>query len=1046
MTKINNIKKTNVNEFFRSFEIKPNGAYNLFLGAGCSILAGIPSSSSLVWEFKKKIYCGQYKVNDEKFFDLESEVNRIEIQKLFDKKEGFPVLNSPNEYSFYFEKCYPLQMDRKFFIQSIIKNKKPTLGHLCLGTLIDSEKISEIYTTNFDELIENGLKSINESMSFIMISPDNSHQIDQIDNQVFPKIVKLHGDYRYDKLQNTSEELQNLDQKLRKHFLRINKSFGLVVIGYGGKDNSIMNVLEESLQYENPFPYGLLWCIKKGEKPTERVIKLINMASEKNKATGFLEIDNFDEFLYYLYKSCNLKNYKIEKIADNLFKKRQPFYFQQTNPKIPLIKLNAIKIDRYPNTVYSFDSNIQNWLELRDVIQGRNVVAALFKKKIFAFGEISDIKNAFSDRITSEIEIVDVNSKWLFKENSFFIGMLYDLIAISFINKYRLRSVGKKRKFYHPNKDINIRQLPIYINLYEALEIKLDFKKNCLWMLLFPTVVAIDSRDYSEFSPIKKKQAIYERQHIINQVLSKRYNNIFDDHLSNRLYYLKHFNKKSDSIIFSLGDFNIELDNKFVYGGYKFNDQDYFFQGVYVEDEPLLSFHLHEKNYRIIHPLKGLKYFGPYDYSFTNKDTISTIKIALISPKNDIERILVHLKGLSQNKHPSTESDYLIEYPGFSSVYKKYLEIPSNSEDKLCVLVEEKEAILKTHREFYEMLKRKIDYYDTLKGDFDLLLIYFPSKWAFFREKKTEDVYFDLHDSIKIYCAKKNIKVQFIEDKSINYQDQAKVRWGLSLATYVKANGIPWKNQVIDSNTIFIGIGYAIRRTNHNRIVIGCSQLFDSSGCGLRFLLQPIEKPIFYGKNPFMSKEDARRIVLKLREAYFKMNPNFKIHKLVIHKTTHFTHEEMEGIAEASEGIKKVELYQIQQNNLWRGIRVIKNENLVKAFYYPVLRGTSMQIDDFTFLLWTHGSIAHNDLAGANRNYYQGKRGIPAPLLIRRFRGNDPYEIVIKEILNLTKMNWNGCQLYKNIPVTLDFSKTLSEIAKQDELLNNIPYDFRFFM
>ena len=79
-------------------------------------------------------------------------------------------------------------------------------------------------------------------------------------------------------------------------------------------------------------------------------------------------------------------------------------------------------------------------------------------------------------------------------------------------------------------------------------------------------------------------------------------------------------------------------------------------------------------------------------------------------------------------------------------------------------------------------------------------------------------------------------------------------------------------------------------------------------------------------------------------------------------------------------------------------------------------------------------------------NYYQGKRGIPAPLLIRRFRGTDPIEMTVRDILSLTKMNWNGGELYKTLPVTLDFSKRLSKYAKQAETLQAIPYDFRFFM
>lgn len=44
-------------------------------------------------------------------------------------------------------------------------------------------------------------------------------------------------------------------------------------------------------------------------------------------------------------------------------------------------------------------------------------------------------------------------------------------------------------------------------------------------------------------------------------------------------------------------------------------------------------------------------------------------------------------------------------------------------------------------------------------------------------------------------------------------------------------------------------------------------------------------------------------------------------------------------------------------------------------------------------------------------------------------------------------MNWNsGDNLYKDLPVTLDFAKILSRMAKQKEALYDKPYDFRFFM
>ena len=66
---------------------------------------------------------------------------------------------------------------------------------------------------------------------------------------------------------------------------------------------------------------------------------------------------------------------------------------------------------------------------------------------------------------------------------------------------------------------------------------------------------------------------------------------------------------------------------------------------------------------------------------------------------------------------------------------------------------------------------------------------------------------------------------------------------------------------------------------------------------------------------------------------------------------------------------------------------------------------------------------------------------------MKRFMGKSSAEELVNEILMLTKMNWNsGDGLYKILPVTLDFAKTLSRVAKQDLVVYDRPYDFRYFI
>lgn len=1018
------------NEFLRSFSVRPAKSFGVFLGAGSSVASGIPSAQALIWEFKKILYCEIQKMKPEKFRDMESVSNRQKIQSYFNQQKGFPKEGDPTEYAFYFEKLHSKSIDRKFFIQKLVANIHPSIGFLCLGSIFASGKIDHIWTTNFDDLTEQGINSLGTSFQFKIISPDNSHQVEDSFSQ-FPVVIKFHGDYRYDSLQNTKEETQKLDEKLREYFVEISSNKqGLIVVGYNGADQSILGSLEEAAKADSPFPLGLIWAIRKGSKPSQRVIDLMKTVNAKNSLSGFIEIDSFDEFMYELYGAVKLNEPTIENIAKNLFEKNKSFTTSQAQPGSEMIKLNAFPIKKYPKTVYSFKTKLQNWSELRETIKASNIIAAFHRKLTYAFGTTKEIEEAFYNSRLSDINLIDVEDDWLGPLSAFFLGMLYDLIDAKLKNDFGLKRVSSARRYYSEAKSVRTPDVPSGCNAYEAFEIQITYIGNDLYLLLLPTVEVIGMSSYDD------------KKEVVGKLLAQRYNSPFNDKLNMWRAFLSN---GKEEIKFSASDFEIIVDNHYTAGGYKSIPNIVYFQGGFSLPEPKLQFSISDPNYTQAHPLKGLKGFGPYDKSFESNPSNGSLKLALITPSEGYENILNHLNDLNKSNSCTTELDYLIEYPGYNKVFGDFLEIPT-PKDKLFVSIETSAVKNIPLLDFYELMKKKIDYFETVKGDFDVLVIYFPAEWDKYRENKTETSYFDFHDSIKVYCAKRNIRVQFIEDKSIQYKDQGKVKWWLSLALHVKAGGIPWKSKTDTENTAYIGISYAIKRSGENtQVVIGSSQLFDSSGQGLRFVLHPIENPVFINKNPYMSKEDARKLVNELKNAYYRMNPNAKLEKLVIHKTTPFTEQEMEGISLATSGIDDVELIQIQQS-LWRGVRSSNNNGQTKVHFFPVLRGTTIQLDDTSFLLWTHGSVTDTQIATPGRNYYQGKRGIPAPLLIKRYQGQDTIEEVSQSILNLTKMNWNGGQLYKVLPVTLDFSESLSQVAKQAEALQNYPYDFRFFM
>ena len=74
----------------------------------------------------------------------------------------------------------------------------------------------------------------------------------------WPFLAKLHGDFQSVELKNTTDELREQDVRMRRALGAACARFGLVVVGYSGRDESVMAALTEVLTQPNAFQAGFI--------------------------------------------------------------------------------------------------------------------------------------------------------------------------------------------------------------------------------------------------------------------------------------------------------------------------------------------------------------------------------------------------------------------------------------------------------------------------------------------------------------------------------------------------------------------------------------------------------------------------------------------------------------------------------------------------------------------------------------------------------------------------------------------------------------------
>jgi len=515
--------KLRVDEFVRSVRVNRNSPHALFLGAGASLSSGVPSASRCVDEWKRDIFV----TNNATLRDHVSEITLPSILRrvnIWLQQNGYWPPEGVDEYSYFIERCLPIAEDRRKFFEPWIREARPHVGYQLLCLLAEAQVIRSVWTTNFDGLGARACASA--SVTPIEIGIDCQHRLFRQPSSTELVCVSLHGDYRYDLLANTAPELQSQETELKKSLVDTLQTQSLIVLGYSGRDKSVMAALEEAVATTSA-PTKLYWC-GFPEEPAESVSDLIARAKSTGREAFYVPGADFDDVMSRLATSCitgdiSSRVLDIVGSADaNEFPKREPFELFDGAPT-GLIKSNAFPL-RCPSEVFAFDltewpeQHVWKWISDRAL--PHNVLAVPFQK-VLAFGTLDDIKAAFDGHIKGSVQRVPISESDFRYEDGAVMSLLQQAVVRAIASKLGLDTDGK-RLLWEPESCQSKQLNAIWYRVHRCIGLGIRPVGEQLYLTIDPTyyVPAGPDDDENDARTIRKGLLGYQHNKEYNDDLN----------------------------------------------------------------------------------------------------------------------------------------------------------------------------------------------------------------------------------------------------------------------------------------------------------------------------------------------------------------------------------------------------------------------------------------------------------------------------------------------------------------------------------------------
>lgn len=407
-----------------------------FLGAGASAASNIPTGYAMIRDFKAKIFCAQNDIPRSEI-DAGDQVWIDRMDDFFRRTSMLPPDGHRNEYAAAFEMVYPQERHRRQYIEDAVKNGVPCYGHKVLAALVAAGKVDCVFTTNFDTLIEDTTLSANSLLQVVDQKRPTVAAIDSAERAMlclkesgWPLVAKLHGDYRSMKIKNTGTELEKQDETMRHVLVEASQRFGMVFVGYSGRDESVMEALTSVLKEKTPFPNGLYWVASSATKLLPAVTDFLTIAHHAGVDVAIVECSTFDELAADLIKEVEVPAPLVNMVTKGRSSARLvPVALPSAATRqYPLLRFSALLIESMPRVArrvtlaQSLTTPAARRL-LRD--QNCKAVVAAYGHDLAVFGKDDEVVAALASvggKLTGTVDLKPAQDSWA-------LGLLYDALT-----------------------------------------------------------------------------------------------------------------------------------------------------------------------------------------------------------------------------------------------------------------------------------------------------------------------------------------------------------------------------------------------------------------------------------------------------------------------------------------------------------------------------------------------------------------------------------------------------------------------------------------